>query len=102
MRDGLAPTERPIVKYVLFYESADDVCSIAPLHYPAHRARFQDFHARGTLLMMGAFDGPPEEGAMAVFTMRAAAEAFASDDPFVLHGVVRAWRIRAWNEVLVG
>ena len=88
------------MKYVLFYESADDVSSSAPLHYPAHRARFQDFHSRGLLLMIGIFGDSPEEGAMAIFTTREAAEVFAAGDPLVLHGIVRAWRIRAWSEVL--
>ncbi len=41
------------MKYVLFYESADDVLSKAPQHYPAHKARLDDFHAAGTLLMVG-------------------------------------------------
>lgn len=36
------------------------------------------------------------------FTSCAAAEDFAQGDPFVLHGVVRAWHIHAWNEALTG
>lgn len=24
---------------------------------------------------------------------------FAGDDPFVVHGVVRAWHIREWHEI---
>ena len=39
---------------------------------------------------------------MAVFTTREAAEAFAQGDPFVLNGVVRAWRVLEWNESLTG
>jgi uncharacterized protein len=35
------------VKYVLFYESADDVLSKPPAHFPAHQARPQDFHGGG-------------------------------------------------------
>lgn len=88
------------MKYVLFYESADDVRSKAPPHLPAHRARFLDFHARGTLLMVGTFGNPQEEGSMGIFTSREAAEEFVRGDPFVLNGVVRAWHIREWNEVL--
>jgi uncharacterized protein YciI len=88
------------MKYVLFYESSDDVASKAPAHSPAHRARFGDFHAAGTLLMLGAFANPQEEGSMAIFTTREGAEEFARGDPFVLNGVVRAWHVREWNEVL--
>jgi uncharacterized protein YciI len=84
----------------MFYESADDVRSKAPPHFAAHRARYEDFHQRGTLLMLGTFANAQEEGSMAIFTTREAAEEFASGDPFVLNGVVRAWHIREWNEVL--
>jgi uncharacterized protein YciI len=88
------------MRYVLFYESAEDVAAKAPVHFAAHRARWAVFHQRGSLLLVGPFsDGA---GAMAVFTTREAAEEFARDDPFVVHGVVRDWSIREWNEALSG
>jgi uncharacterized protein len=90
------------VKYVLFYESADDVLSKAREYFPAHQARYEEFHARGMLLMLGPFANPQEEGSMAVFTTREAAEEFARGDPFVLNGVVRSWHVREWNEALAG
>ena len=88
------------MKYVLFYESADDVLSKAPAHFPAHKARLDDLHARGDLLMVVTFGDPQEEGSMAIFTTREAAEEFVREDPFVLNGVVRDWHIREWDEVL--
>lgn len=88
------------MKYVLFYESADDVASKAPAHFPAHSARLAEFHAGGTLLMVGTFANPQDEGSMAILTTREAAEEFAKGDPFVLNGVVRDWQIREWDEVL--
>jgi uncharacterized protein YciI len=88
------------MKYVLFYESADDVMSKAPEHFPARHARLQEFHARGALLMVGTFANPQKEGSMAIFTTREAAEEFVKDDPFVLNGVVRDWQIREWDEML--
>ena len=87
-------------KYVLLYESADDVMSKAPLHFQAHSARLDEFHARGDLLMVGTFADPQAQGSMAIFTTREAAESFVEGDPFVLNEVVRAWEIREWNEVL--
>ena len=42
-------------KYVLFYESADDVRSKAPVHFAAHVARWKEFQGQGTLLMIGTF-----------------------------------------------
>ena len=89
------------MKYVLFYASADDVLSRAPAHFPAHKARLDEFHARGDLLMVGTFGDPQEQGSMAIFASRAAADAFVEGDPFVLNGVVRGWEIREWNESLV-
>jgi uncharacterized protein len=88
------------MRYVLFYESADDVASRAPPHFPAHKARLDEFHASGTLLMVGTFGNPQEEGSMAIFTTREAAEDFAKGDPFVLNGVVRDWHVREWDEIL--
>ena len=88
------------MKYVLFYESADDVASKAPPHFPAHQERLLDFHARGLLLMVGTFADPQAHGSMAIFTTREAAEDFVAGDPFVINGVVRSWEVREWNEVL--
>jgi uncharacterized protein len=88
------------MKYVLFYESADDVASKAPAHFPAHKARLDEFHARGDLLLVGTFADPQKDGSMSVFRTREAAEEFAREDPFVLNGVVRDWRVLDWNEIL--
>jgi uncharacterized protein YciI len=88
------------MKYVVTYDSATDVATKAPIHYPAHAARAREFHARGELLMIGIFADPQTDGAMGIFPTRAAAEEFVRDDPFVVHGVVRSWHIKEWNEVL--
>jgi hypothetical protein len=39
---------------------------------------------------------------MGVFKSREAAEAFVSQDPFVLEGLVGEYTIRDWNEILMG
>ncbi len=89
------------MKYVLFYESADDVGRRAAPVFAAHRARWAVFAADGRLLMIGTFGDPQAEGSMAIFRTREAAEEFARGDPFVLEGVVRRWYVRDWNEALV-
>jgi uncharacterized protein len=89
-------------RYVLLYTAADDVLTNAPPHFPAHRARLDEFHARGTLLAVGTFGNPQDEGSMAIFTTRESAEEFARDDPFVVNGVVSAWEVREWNQVDFG
>jgi uncharacterized protein len=88
-------------KYVLLYESADDVVSKVPLHFAAHEARGREFHDRGLLLMYGPFGDPQEQGSMSIFTSREAAEEFANGDPFVVNGLIRSWEIREWSEGLV-
>lgn len=85
-------------KYVVLYESGDDVTSKAPIHFPAHRARWEEFRSRGELLLIGTFSDLA--GAMGVFSTREAAEEFVKGDPFVLHGVVKAWHIHEWNEAI--
>jgi uncharacterized protein YciI/uncharacterized protein YndB with AHSA1/START domain len=87
-------------KAVLFYESSANVMMLAPLHYPAHKARVDAFHQRGELLAVGTY-ADPREGSMAVFSDRAAAEAFVAEDPFVLHAVVAKHTIKDWNESLL-
>lgn len=88
------------MKYVLLYESADDAREKAPLHFADHRARWQQFRADGSLLMIGPFENP-RDGAMGIFASLEAAESFASEDPFVVNGVVKSWRILPWREAIV-
>ena len=88
------------MKYVLLYESADNVATKAPPHFPAHKQRLDEFHARGDLLMVGTFGDPQSQGSMSVFASREAAQEFAQGDPFVINGVVKRWEIRDWDEVL--
>jgi uncharacterized protein YciI len=90
------------MKYVVLYESADDVASKAPAHFPAHVEWYQRFVGDGTLLMLGTFEDPQTQGSMAIFTTREAAEEFVANDPFVTNGVVKGYEIRGWNEALAG
>jgi len=87
------------MKYVLTYDLAEGAYDLAMQHYPAHRARLDEFHRRGVLLMVGTFADEPV-GAMAVFTNREAVDEFMADDPFLKHGVVGGRRVREWDEVL--
>jgi len=87
------------MKVVMFYEVASDGMARAAANFPAHRARLDEFHDRGVLLMAGPFS-VPGRGAMGVFTTRAAAEEFIAGDPFVLNGVVSKYTLEDWNEVL--
>ena len=82
------------VRYVVFYDSGD--LSLAAENFPAHRAWYGEFMARGVLLSLGPFTD--RAGSMAIFTTREAAEEFAAGDPFVRAGVVSGYHIREWHE----
>jgi hypothetical protein len=83
----------------MFYEVAPDGLAKVPASFAAHRARLDEFHRRGVLLMAGPYGSPPV-GALGVFTSREAAEEFMKDDPFVVNGVVSKWTLHEWSEVL--
>jgi predicted enzyme related to lactoylglutathione lyase/uncharacterized protein YciI len=93
-----ADVEQPPAKYVLFYDSSEAACDLAPIHFPAHSARVEEFHARGELLLVGTFADPMADGSMSVFTSREAAERFVDGDPFRTEGVIKSWQIKEWHE----
>lgn len=89
------------MKAVVLYPVGPDFdFDLATRLFPEHKARYEQFAARGELLMIGPFANR-QDGAMSVFKDREAAERFVSGDPFVLRGVVSEWSVREWNEVLV-
>ena len=89
------------MKAVALYEMAPDMMSGVSDHLSAHVGRWQGFAQRGELLMIGPFANAQEDGAMAIFATREAAEEFVRGDPFVLNGIVQKWYIRDWQEALV-
>ncbi|HYV95885.1 MAG TPA: YciI family protein [Gemmatimonadaceae bacterium] len=66
--------------------------------YPRHKALVDQYIARGEVVGIGPFDGG---GNMAIFHTKEAAERFASEDPFQLEGLVRAYTVRQWNDALI-
>lgn len=88
------------MKYASFYEVAPGALTKLKEHYPAHRARLDEFHARGDLVAAGPLGAPPT-GALGIFNSREAAEEFIKGDPFVLHGMVGSWRVVEWNAVFL-
>lgn len=51
---------------------------------------------KGSIIMGGALSDPADL-ALLVFDTKENAEAFASSDPYVAHGVVISWYIRTWS-----
>jgi len=87
--------------YLLFYDLAAD--------YLARRSQYRGLHldlaraacSRGELVLAGAL-AEPADGAVLLFRGEsdAAARRFAENDPYVLNGLVRSWRVREWTTVV--
>jgi uncharacterized protein YciI len=87
--------------YLLFYDAVPD--------YEARRIPFRSEHLRhawraverGELIVAGAL-ADPVDAAVFLFsgTSPAPAEDFARKDPYVLNGLVKAWRVRPWTTVV--
>jgi uncharacterized protein YciI len=67
--------------------------------YPRHKAFLDQFVARGEVVGVGPFTDSGG-GNMALFRSRAAAEAFATADPFLLEGAVREYQIKEWGDTV--
>jgi uncharacterized protein YciI len=80
------------------YYPSENFLALAREHGQAHRARLQEFHDRGLLLMAGPLDEPPAGEALGIFTSREGAEEFIAGDPFVRGGVVSRWTIRPFAD----
>ena len=87
--------------YLLFYDLVEDYVTRRQPHRAAHLRYARPFVERGELLLAGAL-AEPVDGAVLLFDGKtpAVAEAFAAGDPYVLQGLVRAWRVRPWTTVV--
>jgi uncharacterized protein YciI len=86
--------------FLLTYTLAPDYLERRPAYRDAHLAYAWAAVERGEALLGGAL--VPAEEAMLLFQGDdgSAAEAFARNDPYVLNGIVIAWRVREWVTVV--
>jgi uncharacterized protein YciI len=68
--------------------------------FPRHKVLIGQFAARGEVIGIGAFGGGGQ-GSMGIFKDRAAAEAFVAQDPFVLEGLVKGYKIHDWSDEMI-
>jgi uncharacterized protein len=87
--------------FVLLYETVDDYVERRAQFRAGHLDLAREAHARGELLMGGAFADPVDR-ALLVFRApdRATVERFAQQDPYVTQGLVRRWEVRPWTVVI--
>ncbi len=91
------------VYYMLLYDVVPDYLERRGPLREGHLQLAREAHARGELLLAGAF-ADPVDGATLVFVAndRFVAERFARNDPYVREGLVRDWKVRKWNVVVGG
>jgi uncharacterized protein YciI len=87
--------------FALTYDVVPDFITRRAAHREAHLRLIREAHGRGVLMLAGALGDPPD-GALLVFRSESesAAEAFAQADPYVIGGLVTAWRVRPWHVVI--
>lgn len=87
--------------YILFYDVVDDYVERRTKFREAHLKYARQAHERGALILGGAL-ADPVDGAVLVFRGPSPepAEAFAKADPYVINGLVKAWRVRKWVTVI--
>jgi uncharacterized protein YciI len=85
----------------MFYEVVENYVEARKPFRSAHLQYAREAVARGELILGGAFANPVD-GAVLLFRgdSPAAAERFASSDPYFTNGLVKAWRIREWTTVV--
>jgi uncharacterized protein len=90
------------VKYFLLeYDLVDDYLERRTALRGDHLDLARAAEMRGELRLGGALAEPMDRALLVFFGPDAsAAEAFAAEDPYVRHGLVKAWRVRQWTVVV--
>ena len=89
--------------YILFYKTVDNFIEKRAPYREKHLALVDVAHAGGTLVMAGAL-AEPADGAVLVFKGEGpfVAEEFAKNDPYVVNGLIKEWKVRPWTVVIGG
>ena len=87
--------------FALIYHLVDDYLERRAMLRSQHLALANSAHARGELILAGAF-AEPTDRALLIFhaANTSIAETFAKNDPYVLNGLVKHWEIRPWAVVI--
>lgn len=87
--------------YALIYDLVDDYLARRAAFREEHLRLASEAHARGELVMGGAFADPADK-ALLVFRAedRGVVESFARNDPYVRNGLIARWQVRPWTVVI--
>jgi uncharacterized protein YciI len=87
--------------YLLMYDLAPDYLERRGEFRNEHLKLAWDAQERGEIVVAGALSDPAD---MAVLMFQAESaevvERFAKADPYVIHGLVKSYRVRQWNTVV--
>ncbi|HEU4913081.1 MAG TPA: YciI-like protein [Actinomycetes bacterium] len=87
----------------LTYDLGDDYLERRGEYREEHLALARAARERGELALAGAFTDPADAALLVWSTEdRSVVERFAAQDPYVVNGLVRAWRVREWSVVVGG
>jgi uncharacterized protein YciI len=87
--------------FALIYHLFDDYLERRASFRSQHLAKATSAHARGELVLAGAFAEPADQ-ALLIFRCADSrvAESFAENDPYVINGLVKHWEVRPWTVVI--
>jgi uncharacterized protein YciI len=87
--------------FALVYHTSADYLERRAQYRADHLSLARAAHARGELVLAGAFQHPSDT-ALLVWKCadRAPIEAFVAADPYVSNGLVARWEIRDWYVVI--
>jgi len=90
-----------VAYFALFYDVVEDYVTRRTPFRQEHLKLASEAHARGELVMGGAFADPADR-VLIVFQAndRSVAESFARNDPYVMNGLVKRWEVRPWTVVI--
>jgi uncharacterized protein YciI len=87
--------------YALIYHVVDDYITRRSQYRDEHLQLANDAHARGELVLGGAFADPPDKALLVWYVAdKSVIEDFVSKDPYVKNGIVTKWEIRSWTVVI--
>ena len=87
--------------YLLMYDVVDNYVTARTAFRKVHLLHAQAAHLRGELILGGALANPVD-GAVLIFkgdSPKVAVD-FATNDPYVINGLVTRWRVREWTTVV--
>lgn len=86
--------------FLLFYDVSEDYLERRVQFRAEHLSLAWEFVDRGKLLLGGALSEPVDQAILLFLAENPSEiEEFVRRDPYVIHGLVKQWRVREWKTV---